>query len=253
MRSERPAEIRLTGGNASGGDVVRVGDTVRKRWLPTTERTADYLRALSARGIDVPLLQGRDENGRQILDFIPGRLAMDDAPLGPALIGPVGQLVRRIHDASADVPLTDDWEVLIPAESPDLVCHNDLATWNLIIDGDRLVFIDWDGAGPSTRLWDLAHAAISFAHLFPGAGAQASAQRLRAFVAGYDADRDLRVRLPGTMAERARAMHDLLRHSHAAGVQPWASMYVNGHGEHWAKTATYIAEHQTLWRRALQM
>ena len=28
--------------------------------------------------------------------------------------------------------------------------------WNLVRDRDRWVFIDWDGARPGSRLWDLA-------------------------------------------------------------------------------------------------
>ena len=55
-------EERLEGGNATEG-VVRVGDTVRKPWLPTTERTIGYLETLRERGIDVPATHGRDERG----------------------------------------------------------------------------------------------------------------------------------------------------------------------------------------------
>ncbi|WP_082622810.1 phosphotransferase [Terrabacter sp. Root85] len=71
-----------------------------------------------------------------------------------------------------------------PTPEPDLLCHNDLTSWNLIIDEDRLVFIDWDGAGPSTRGWDLAYAAISVGHLFPGSPVRDCAARLRAFLEG---------------------------------------------------------------------
>ncbi|MGP5071515.1 phosphotransferase [Arthrobacter rhombi] len=77
-------------------------------------------------------------------------------------LGCVGALVRSIHDASgqfAPVPPFID-EVLLPAASEELMCHNDLSPWNLVI-GDRWVFIDWDGSGPSRRLWELADAAQS--------------------------------------------------------------------------------------------
>ncbi|MCW2792079.1 MAG: aminoglycoside phosphotransferase [Nocardioides sp.] len=240
----------LTGGNASAG-VVRVGDTVRKPWLPSTERTVAYLLALRDRGIDVPEPQGRDDAGRFVLEYVPGTMAIDRDPLDAELLRRIGALVRAIHDASVGLPVPDDWGVLIPAERADLLCHNDLASWNLVIGDERLVFIDWDAAGPSTRLWDLAYAAISFGHLFPPDEPDAAAGRLAAFIDGYAPDDTLRTALPTAMARRARAMHRLLRRSHERGEEPWASMYLNGHGEHWDQAADYVAEHDRAWRKAI--
>jgi len=209
------------------------------------------MRALRRRGIDIPEPLGRDEKGRLVLEFVPGELAMNRSPLDAAALERIGALVRGIHDASVGLPVSDAWEVLLPADEPNLLCHNDLATWNLIIDGERLVFIDWDGAGPSTRLWDLAYAAISFGHLFPSEDPHEATGRLAAFLNGYDADSVLRAALPRTMVKRARAMHDLLRHSHESGREPWGSMYADGHGLLWGDTATYIARHQATWTQAL--
>lgn len=177
----RGAEVALAGGNSSTG-VVRVGDTVRKLWLPSTERTVAYMVALRNRGIDVPEPQDRDDAGRLVLEYVSGELAMDREPLDFELLTRIGALVRAIHEASAGLTVPADWGVLIPAERPDLLCHNDLASWNLVIDDERLVFIAWDGAEPSTRLWDLAYAAISFGHLFPPDEPRAAADRLAAFL-----------------------------------------------------------------------
>lgn len=243
-------EEDLIGGNASGR-VTRIGATVRKPWLPTTPRTIDYMAHVRRAGVDVPEVLGRDEQGRLVLTYVPGALAVDEVPLEAKVVGRVGSLVRSIHDASADLPVPTDWPVLIPAPAPDLLCHNDLAAWNLVIDGDRLVFIDWDGAGPSSRLWDLAYAAISFAHLFPDADVDACAIRLAAFVDGYGVDAGLRAALPVTLSDRARAMWRMLRDAHADGREPWATMYLEGHGEVWERTITFITDHRSTWHDAL--
>lgn len=242
----------LTGGNASGA-VVRVGGTVRKPWLPNTERVVRFMDAVRAAGVDIPRTHGRDEQGRLVLQFVPGTLALDIAPLADDIVARVGALVRRIHDASAPLGVPDDWEPgLLPAPTSELVCHNDLATWNLIVDRDRLVFIDWDGAGPSSRVWDLAYSATSFAHLFPGADVAVSARRLAAFVDGYGADGDLRAQLPDVLAPRARAMFELLRDSHRIGREPWATMFVAGHGDHWLQTTRFIEAHHDAWASAIR-
>ena len=133
-----------------------------------------------------------------------------------------------------------------------MLFRSDLATWNLVIDGDRLVFIDWDGAAPSSRPWDVAYAAIAFGHLFPGADVRDSCDRLAAFAEGYDADQALREQLPALMVDRSVAMYELLRTSHEIGREPWASMYPDFHGDHWLNTTQFIQRHQADWSRVLQ-
>ena len=244
-RGEQP----LAGGNASGA--VRVGDTVRKPWTPTTGRVAAFMDTIRAAGVDVPRHRGRDGYGRQVLEWIPGDSAMDVA-LDDAGLARVGAIVRAIHDASpAYDPADGTWEVLLPAPAPDLVCHNDLAPWNLVV-GERWVFVDWDGAGPSSRLWDLAYAAQAFALNEPAAEPAEAAARLRALVDGYGADEALRAGLPDAMGARAAAMRDLLAGAAGSGLEPWASMHAGGHGAHWTAASAYVARYRDVWADALR-
>ena len=245
------AEQELAGGNASGV-VVLVDGTVRKPWIDKSPVVQSFLGALRSQGIDAPRPLGRDSVGRQAVEYVEGTLALDRMPLQAADLRRVGRMIRQIHDASVSVPISDTegWQMLLPADNPNLMCHNDLAPWNLVV-GDRWVFIDWDGAGPSTRLWDLAYAAQAFAMLIKGEPVESAASRLRAFADGYDADTSLREALPNTMAKRTAAMAALLRTSSETGLQPWADMHVNGHGEFWRDATEYVARNQMAWERAL--
>jgi hypothetical protein len=247
-KAPRPGEETLAGGNASGA--VRIGDTVRKPWTPATERVVAFLDAIRAAGVDVPRHRGRDGDGRQVLEWIPGECAAD-AGLDEAGLARVGGMVRAIHDASpAYDPALDAWEVLLPAQAPELICHNDLGPWNLVV-GERWVFVDWDGAGPSSRLWDLAYAAQSFTLNDPQADPASAGARLRALVDGYGPDDALRRALPDAMTARAAAMRDLLAHAAASGGEPWATMHVAGHGAHWHAATAYVARHRDVWATAL--
>lgn len=245
-------EIPLGGGNSSGR-VVRVGQTVRKPWLPSTPAVVDYGVALRRAGIDIPRFLGRDREGRAVQEFLPGRLAIAAGHLSPSGQSRVGALVRAIHEASdAYRPAPGTlWEPVIPSPGHDLICHNDLAPWNLIV-GERWAFIDWDGAGPSTRLWDLAYSAQAFTLNDPTREPAAAAGDLRAFVDGYGPDAALRSALPQAMADRASAMAHHLWSAQASGWEPWATMARQGHGEHWSTVTDFVARHQGVWAAAVQ-
>ncbi|WP_306233366.1 phosphotransferase [Agrococcus beijingensis] len=244
-------EVVLPGGDASGS-VVRVASTIRKAWTPATPSVHAFMVALGNAGVDVPEPLGRDDRGRQILELVPGRLAHEAAPLTRSELHRVGAMVRQIHDASqlCEPSAAMRWEVAIAAPGDELICHNDLAPWNLVI-GDRWVFIDWDGAGPSTRLWDLAYAAQSFTLNDVTQPPEVAAPRLAAFADGYRADRDLREGLPSAMTTRVAAMHDLLEASHRTGTQPWGAMFADGHGEQWGAVRDYVERHEASWAAAL--
>lgn len=245
-------EILLTGGNATDG-VVRVGSTVRKPWTAATPSVLAYMRAMRDSGVDMPVVYGQDAKGRQVTEFVPGCLAMDSPPLSLSELSRVGRLVRAIHDASAAYEPDSDssWITHIPAPRADLICHNDLAPWNLLI-GDRWVFIDWDAAAPSTRLWDLAYAAQAFTLNDASANPLEAARALASFIDGYSADDELRAALPVTMWQRTTAMYELLRNSHVTGAEPWATMFTTGHGDHWNTVTQFVRDNESLWAQAVR-
>ena len=256
LNEDQDVEIPLLGGNVSES-VVRVGNTVRKPVSASTPAVEALLRHLAEVGFEsAPKTLGRDGQGRQVLEFIPGTMADADGqpPLSVAGLQRVGRLIRELHDATASfAPPTDTvWNVAIPSDTTDLICHRDLAPWNLVFaDDGRWVFIDWDGAGPGSRLWDLAYAAHGFVPLNASGVPAADAPRLRALGDGYGLDERQRRALPELIVGHTRGMYDLLRRGFETGEQPWARLYAEGHGDHWGPAADYIEANLEVWRRAL--
>jgi len=243
----------LEGGNV-GEAVVRVGSTVRR---PATASTA-AVEALLDHFVNVgfsgaPRSLGRDELGRHVLEYIPGKMAYALPPLTASELHRLGAFVQELHDAaeSFQPPPMPQWNVVIAPDREDLICHHDLAPWNLVRDGDRWVFIDWDGAGPGSRLWDLAYTASTFVPLCAGGDPVLDGPRLRALADGYGLDEQQRRAFPALVAAHTRGMYDLLHSASLTGDQPWARLYAEGHGERWGPAADYIEAHVERWTAAL--
>jgi Ser/Thr protein kinase RdoA (MazF antagonist) len=248
-----PAEHVLAGGNVADV-VVRVGSTVRKPAGVATaavEALLDHFAEVGFSG--APRSLGRDERGRHIVEYVPGEMANALPPLTAEELRRLGGLIHELHDAAKGFHPTPDanWQVVIAPDHEDLICHHDLAPWNLVRDGDRWVFIDWDGAGPGSRLWDLAYTASTFVPMCAGGDPVLDGTRLRALADGYGLDEQQRTAFPALIGAHTRGMYDLLHSASLTGEQPWARLYAEGHGEHWGPAADYIEAHLERWASAL--
>jgi Ser/Thr protein kinase RdoA (MazF antagonist) len=243
----------LAGGNVADV-VVRIGDTVRKPGLPQTPAVEAFLSYLNDAGFSgAPRTLGRDQQGRHVLEYIPGQVAHDMPPMDLEGLHRVGRLICEFHDIAEGFAAPPDahWDICIPPDRIDFICHHDLAPWNLVCAGDRWVFIDWDGAGPGSRLWDLAWAASGFVPLQPGGDPAEDAPRLRALADGYGLTVEQRREFPQLIGAHARGMADLLRESALTGKQPWARLYAEGHAAYWGPSADYADRHVIAWTDAL--
>ena len=185
-----PLRRRLLAGTLLPGNVggaARVGRTVRRTtgpWTPAVHRLLDHLHGAGLPGI--PQVLGIDASGREVLTFLPGRVIdVDHDRLSEPQLVQVAVWARAFH--AAVVGFADDgpWR-FAPVEAAELVGHNDLAPYNLCFAGDRLVGVfDWDIAGPSTRVLELAHLAWTAVPLFRSVPADEVARRLRLLAAAY--------------------------------------------------------------------
>ncbi|RMI39992.1 phosphotransferase [Streptomyces triticirhizae] len=191
-----PVEEPLTGGFVN--EVVRVGGTVRRAVPERAEFTHALLAHFERAGWrGAPRVLGRDERGREVLEYLPGRAACTPEERRAArtdeALAEVATLVREFHDLTAGTALAGAGEV---------VCHHDLSPKNTVYaEGWRPVaLIDWDIAAPGERIQDLAHVAWQYLELGPDAGEPDEVgRRLRLLCEAY-----------GPTADRARLLETVL-------------------------------------------
>jgi hypothetical protein len=202
---EEGAPEVLVGGTANRGQVVRIGDTVRRPWRATsaaTQALLDHLAEVGFRG--APRFLDVDGQGREVLSYVPGTAVTPPYPpwaLTDEALVSVAHLLRDYHQAVGTLdPAPHTWPSSPPpAFAGELVSHNDVNLDNVVFrDGRAVALIDFDLASPGSRVWDVACAARLWAPLRPdrhiGDPRHGRAlERLRLFVDGYglsDADRD---------------------------------------------------------------
>lgn len=182
---------------------IRMGEEVHRRPMHDNTEVHRLLEHLEAVGFELaPRFLGVTDEGIERLSYIEGQTGYPPLPAvlrSNEALQNVARAIKRFHDASQSfIPTSGDawngYEFARPARF-DCIGHHDLAPWNMIFNGTEVVgIIDWDSAGPSSRVWDLAYAAHQFVpfHATEGLAAWGWEQvpdrrgRLRLFLDAYD-------------------------------------------------------------------
>jgi tRNA A-37 threonylcarbamoyl transferase component Bud32 len=249
VRSPEHDEI-LAGGNMAR-EVRRVGETVRRPtgpWTPAVHHLLRHLEQVGFRG--APRALGIDEQTREILSFIPGGVVhprvVDDADLVR-----VARLIREFHTGAASFvePADARWQTIgrDPSGVDELVCHNDLAPWNLIVGEHGWAFIDWDLATPGRLLWDLALPVCTFVPLW--LEQPTDMRRYHTFCEGYGLSLAGEHELLNVVVERTQRMWQTLVES--VDREPFATLVRDGHADSWRRVFEYVQQRNALWRGQL--
>lgn len=267
MTDDGGTEQVLAGGMANAGAVLRRGDVVDRPAPRTARALHAHLRALPERGFTgAPTPVRLTGDGREQLTFVPGDVALppfDAWVMTDDALASVGRLLRRLHDASARIPVdrTAEWpRELADPDGGTLLCHNDVCPENVVFrDGRAAAFIDFDLAAPGRPLWDVAMTARYWVPMLDPATAAAQYPtapdpfpRLRVLADAYGLSPADRPALPA-LVEQAAAAGRAFVTTRLAECDP---TYVRAHAElggweRWDRLQSWLAENRERFTAAL--
>lgn len=262
-------EERLTGGNVN--ELVRIGDTVRRPtgyWSPNVHALLQHLEQQQFAG--APRFFGLDEEGREIVSYLPGEVAGNDYPeLKPYMwservLTEIARLLRRYHDATQSfIPSAEgQWQhIYTGTEAHEVICHNDAAPYNMVFQNERpAALIDFDTAGPGPRMWDIAYSLYTSVPLASFAPDYATGSTVAYDAALHGADRGRRIHLffeayglsvpedlKSWIIRRLQAMCDTLRNGAAEGHPAFVTMVEEGHLAHYEREIEFVNGHYEEW------
>lgn len=257
----------LAGGVMNAGAVFRRGALVDRPAPHTARALHAHLLALAERGFgSAPRPVRLTDDGREQLTWIPGDVALPPFPgwatTGTALRS-VGSLLRRLHDASADIPVDSraEWpRALADPEGGTMLCHNDVCPENVVFrDGRAAALIDFDLAAPGRPLWDLAMAARYWVPMLDPESAAAqypagtdAPGRLRVLADGYGLTAQERAGLPAVV-EAATASCRAFALGRAADGDPGFVRLLAKRGgvQRWDRVQDWLVSHRETFTAAL--
>jgi hypothetical protein len=259
-------EVPLPKGDVTAG-VVRAGATVRRPHQPQSIAVAGYLDHLEGAGFAAsPRYLGRDGTGRDVLTYLAG-----DVPGAPPerwaadndLLVSVAALLRWLHEASrgygADCGFAarpgSQWrrdlvqlELSVTEPVPELISHCDVTPQNVVVRDARAVgLIDFDLAGPTTRLLDAYNTAMHWVPLRPPEDVWSTWRgvdqpaRLRVFADAYGLTSAERASLPEVGIAHADISWLRMRASAEQFGGGWARMWADGVGDAIRRRQAWLA------------
>ena len=213
--------------------VTLVGDTVRRPTRPFTATVQAFLSHLWAEGVDfVPEPLGYDEQGREVLRFVPGDVPVEPLPTWATtetVLVELARLIRRLHDAAAgwtpppdavwgSIPGVPPVELPPLFDAPELVSHQDYCPGNVVFRaGTPRALIDFDLASPTTRLVDCVNALYWWVPLIhpvdraPSLTTADAGRRVRVFADAYGMSQEQRAQVLPVALRRASNSHITMR------------------------------------------
>ena len=245
--------------------VVRVGETVRRSQGPHSAYVHALLDHLERVGFDgAPRYLGQDDRRREVLSWVDGEVAGQPRPgwlAAESRLVSVGRLLRRYDDAAASFVAppgvsADRPEPASvppgPSAPPQLAGHLDVTPDNVVFrGGEAVALIDFDLAGPATRLDEVYNALMWWGPLADPQDRHAPMRdldvprRCRLLADAYGLEEADRLRFTEVARLRSTRSWHLMKHRSEALGGGWRRMWEAGIGDSIERRRRWIEQATT--------
>jgi hypothetical protein len=232
------------------------GDVVTRPIAPWSSSVHQFLRHLAQQGeLVTPEVIGSDESF-EYLTYVQGEttnypLVGDYASL-EALVS-CASLQRKLHDSSVEFLKSHSLEGtswMLPTREPvEVICHSDLAPYNLAFKGAKAIGIfDFDTIHPGPRIWDIAYSIYCWApfktHKADSLGdINQQIYRAKLYCNAYQVGNDQREILVDTMICRLEALIDFMTAQAESGDPQFMRNIESGHHLGYMADIDYLHHH----------
>lgn len=263
--------VPLLGGDVTEG-LVRVGNTVRRPAgdaSPRVRRLLDFLQSAGFQG--APRFLGVDDDGRDVLSFIPGDTA---GRPWPGWVGDessavtVARLVRAYDDAVRPLGVPE-WARAGSAADPDgcppsiagsatFLAHMDITPENVVFqDGTAAALIDFDLLRPATRAEEIANLLLWWGAWMPVPDRDPvmrkvdAASRATALVDAYGLSPADRAKVVDVARNGAARSWHLMRRNALTKGGGWKRMWDEGIGDKILRRHAWLADNAAALHAAI--
>ncbi|MEM6265741.1 MAG: aminoglycoside phosphotransferase family protein [Bacteroidota bacterium] len=157
LQMEEPDKTVYLKGGMSTKTVLKIGPNVHRTKASNYPFIHSVLLHLATFDFPFsPRFLGIDDEGREVLSFIPGEVPREIPLTLPQKVEAI-KVLRMLHDVLSSFENKGEYET---------ICHHDVAPWNVIVNNKKIVgIIDFDEAAPGNRIDDVAYFIWTFLEL----------------------------------------------------------------------------------------
>ena len=140
------------------------------------------------------------------------------------------------------------WSGSVDPFAGSTIIHNDLAPWNVIVDGDEWGLIDWDFAGPARFEWAAAYTLHTFGLLPALSMSDAEiVSRIRSFGEGARLTASALADVLRLVPLRTRVNANMIERLAAGGHPGYVVVEQKGHATAWRAASIHVSTRMTPW------